>query len=98
MENLGALSWPLPQVARVSFDRVEALNTLTSEIIDAIEEATDAAQAGGARVVIFTGAGKAFCAGAHVWYFTDPACELASDPAGTSQVGRDRAEVIPDRQ
>ena len=75
------LAWPFPAIARVTFERAEALNTLTYEMIDALDSSLQAAQEGGARVVVFTGAGKAFCAGAHVRYFTDPASDLALDPS-----------------
>lgn len=74
------LEWPLPQVARITLCRGAGLNTLTFEMIEGLNAAIGAAAAGSARVVIVTGEGKAFCGGAHVKYFADPASDLGQDP------------------
>jgi enoyl-CoA hydratase/carnithine racemase len=52
-------------VATVTLDRPHALNALTTTMLDELTEAIEQADADdGVRVVIVTGAGRAFCAGA----------------------------------
>lgn len=53
-------------VLRITFDRPERLNALTAEIIDAASDAVDAAAGDGTRVIVLTGEGRAFSAGADV--------------------------------
>ena len=47
------------------------MNTLTLELLDELYQALTASVAGGARALIITGQGRAFCAGAHLRYFTE---------------------------
>jgi len=55
------------EFALVTLDRPEALNALSSAVLDEISAAFDGAAAGGARALLITGAGsKAFCAGADI--------------------------------
>lgn len=75
-----SIDWPAPQVARLTLDRGTELNTLTFAMLRGLDDALDKAHADGARVVIVTGSGKAFCCGAEVSYFTDPASDLADNP------------------
>ncbi|MGO4837639.1 enoyl-CoA hydratase/isomerase family protein, partial [Rhizobiaceae sp. 2RAB30] len=75
-----SVDWPAPQVARLTLDRGTEFNTLTFAMLRSLDEALDKAHADGARVVIVTGSGKAFCCGAEVSYFTDPASDLADNP------------------
>lgn len=54
-------------VAVVTIDRPEALNALNSEVLEALERAVDAVLSDeSVRVIIFTGAGRAFVAGADI--------------------------------
>ncbi len=53
-------------VLRLTFDRPERLNSLSVPILDATADAVDAAAADGTRVVVLTGAGRAFSSGADV--------------------------------
>ena len=76
------LDWPLPEVARLTLARSSELNTLTFEVIEGLHNALEMASAERARVVIVTGDGRAFCAGAHVNYFIEPGYGLADDPSG----------------
>jgi enoyl-CoA hydratase/carnithine racemase len=75
-----SIDWPAPQVARLTLDRGTEFNTLTFAMLRSLDEALEKAHAEGARVVIVTGSGKAFCCGAEVSYFTDPASDLADNP------------------
>ena len=55
------------------------MNTLSLELLEELDAALTASVAGGARSLIITGQGRAFCAGAHLRYFTET----------DSRVGRD---------
>ena len=76
-----SLDWPAAGVARARFIRPGEMNTLSFEFIAELGRAIDAAETGRARVLILTGDGSAFCAGAHIKYFLDPASPL-STPIG----------------
>jgi len=49
-------------IATLTLDRPEKLNSATPQMFDEIADALD--QLSGARVLLVTGAGRAFCAGA----------------------------------
>jgi 2-(1,2-epoxy-1,2-dihydrophenyl)acetyl-CoA isomerase len=51
------------QVAVLTLNRPDALNALGMPLIKEFPQALDAAQSGGARALIVTGSGRAFCAG-----------------------------------
>jgi enoyl-CoA hydratase len=53
-------------VLRITFDRPERLNALTTELIHAAAEAVESADADGARLILLTGRGRAFSSGADV--------------------------------
>src|SRR5258708_10863151 len=65
------LTWPQRDVALVTMLREREMNTLTLELLNELDEALTASVAGGARALIITGQGRAFCAGAHLRYFTE---------------------------
>ena len=52
------------RIATVIFNRPEAMNALNSEMLEALEEVVDRIEREDVRAIIFTGAGKAFIAGA----------------------------------
>jgi enoyl-CoA hydratase/carnithine racemase len=59
-------------IARIVFNRPEASNALHTDMVQEISEALeDAEQDSAVRVLIITGNGKAFCAGADLKYFKD---------------------------
>jgi enoyl-CoA hydratase/carnithine racemase len=64
------LTWPQADIALVTMIREREMNTLSLELIDELDAALTASVAGGARALIITGQGRAFCAGAHLHYFT----------------------------
>lgn len=74
------LDWPLPDVARITLNRGPELNTMTYGMLESLDAAIDQAAKESARVLILTGAGKAFCCGAHIKYFTDSSSPLYGDP------------------
>ena len=65
------LSWPQPDIALATMVREREMNTLSLELLVELDRALSAAAAGGARALIITGQGRAFCAGAHLRYFTE---------------------------
>jgi enoyl-CoA hydratase/carnithine racemase len=64
------LSWPHPDIALVTMIREREMNTLSLELLDELDQALTAVVAAGTRALIITGQGRAFCAGAHLRYFT----------------------------
>ncbi len=70
------IDWPLDGVARITLSNPQGHNTLTNEALALFDELVAQAAGKRARVVIITGSGKAFCGGAHVKYFSDPASPL----------------------
>jgi enoyl-CoA hydratase len=80
-ESAVVFDWPIPEVARITLDRGDELNTLTYELIEGLDRAIEQARESGARVAVVTGSGRAFCSGAHVKYFTDPASPLHDNAA-----------------
>jgi enoyl-CoA hydratase len=65
------LSWPEPDIALATMTREREMNTLSLELLDELDAALTASVDGGARALIITGQGRAFCAGAHLRYFTN---------------------------
>jgi enoyl-CoA hydratase/carnithine racemase len=65
-----ALSWPEPDIALVTMIREREMNTLCLELLEELDTALTASVDGGARALVITGQGRAFCAGAHLHYFT----------------------------
>jgi len=65
------LTWPQPDVALVTMIREREMNTLSLELLGELDEALTASVDGGARALVITGQGRAFCAGAHLRYFTE---------------------------
>ncbi|HTH51088.1 MAG TPA: enoyl-CoA hydratase-related protein [Pyrinomonadaceae bacterium] len=51
------------RVATIKMDRADALNALSLQLTKDLDAAFARAQADGARAIVFTGAGRAFCAG-----------------------------------
>jgi enoyl-CoA hydratase/carnithine racemase len=63
------LRWPEQGVALAAMIREREMNSLSLELISEMGRALDDVLAAGARALIVTGAGRAFCAGAHLRYF-----------------------------
>jgi len=74
------LTWPEADIALVTMVRDQEMNTLSLELIDELDAALTASVAGGARALIITGKGRAFCAGAHLRYFTQEDARIGSSP------------------
>lgn len=96
------LTWPQPDIALVTMVREREMNTLSLELLDELDEALTASVAGGARALIITGQGRAFCAGAHLHYFTqvDPRIGAGSFALRDRYLQRiatvfDRIETLP---
>ena len=53
-------------ILRITFNRPDRLNSLSAEIVHVVADSIDAASAQGARVIVITGAGRAFSSGADV--------------------------------
>src|SRR5882672_11251601 len=67
-----SLAWPQLDIALATMVREREMNTLSLELLDELGAALEASVSGGARALIVTGQGRAFCAGAHLRYFTRP--------------------------
>jgi len=65
------LTWPEPDIALATMNREREMNTLSLELLEELDAALIASVAGQARALIITGQGRAFCAGAHLRYFTE---------------------------
>ena len=65
------LTWPHRDIALVTMTREREMNTLSLELLKELDEALTASVDGGARALVITGQGRAFCAGAHLRYFTE---------------------------
>jgi enoyl-CoA hydratase/carnithine racemase len=50
-------------VALLTLNRPQFLNALTTQVADEFQSAVQETREGGARAVVLTGAGRAFCAG-----------------------------------
>ena len=53
-------------ILRITFNRPDRLNSLSAEIVHVVADTIDAAPKNGARVIVLTGAGRAFSSGADV--------------------------------
>lgn len=56
--------------------RGDEMNTLTHELLDALNDAIDRCLRENARALVLTGSGRAFCCGAHLRYFAGPSANL----------------------
>lgn len=72
------LSERVDDVLTITLNRPEALNAITQEMVDAMNALLDAAEADGTRVIVLTGAGRAFCAGADL-------IAVGADPVGSTK-------------
>lgn len=79
-EGLVTVERPRPEVAVVTLNRPDVLNALSFRLVDELHEALDAIQLDNdCRVVVLTGAGRAFCSGLDL-----ASIEGSSTSAGTS--------------
>jgi len=74
------VAWPEPDIALVTMIRDREMNTLSLELIHELDAALTASVDGGARALIITGKDRAFCAGAHLRYFTQEDARIGSGP------------------
>jgi enoyl-CoA hydratase/carnithine racemase len=65
------LTWPQGDIALVTMVREREMNTLSLELVNELDAALTGSVEGGARALIITGQGRAFCVGAHLRYFTE---------------------------
>ncbi|MDT0203243.1 enoyl-CoA hydratase/isomerase family protein [Nocardioides sp. AE5] len=73
MPALVEIDEPSPGVRRLTLSRPEALNTLNASLVAELHSALDAIAADrDVRVVVLTGAGRAFCAGLDLNGYGDP--------------------------
>jgi enoyl-CoA hydratase/carnithine racemase len=91
------LTWPQPDIALGTMIRWREMNTLTLELLDELDEALAASVAGGARALIITGQERAFCAGAHLRYFTEGDPRIGSGRFALRDRYLERIAVIFDR-
>jgi enoyl-CoA hydratase len=96
------LAWLQPDIALATMVREREMNTLSLELLEELDVALTVAVSGGARALIVIGQGRAFCAGAHLRYFTqvDPRIGSGGFALRDNYVRRiaelfDRIEVLP---
>jgi enoyl-CoA hydratase len=96
------LTWPQPDIALVTMVREREMNTLSLEFLKELDAALTASVAGGARALVITGQGRAFCAGAHLNYFVqeDPRIGSGAFALRDRYLQRiatvfDRIEILP---
>jgi enoyl-CoA hydratase/carnithine racemase len=65
------LSWPQSDIALITMIREREMNSLSLELMNELDHALTVSVDGGARALIITGQGRAFCAGAHLRYFAE---------------------------
>ena len=70
------LEWPERGIAVATMTRAEAMNTLSLELIEELSRIVALTRQERARALIITGSGRAFCCGAHLKYFEDPASPI----------------------
>jgi enoyl-CoA hydratase len=76
---------PRDGITRITLNRPERLNAMTTELIEGLHRALDAVAADrSCRVVILTGAGRGFCAGLDLRGYGDPP---GTDGLGDTQKG-----------
>jgi enoyl-CoA hydratase/carnithine racemase len=91
------LSWPQPDIALATMVREREMNTLSLELLVELDHALSAAVAGGARALIITGQGRAFCAGAHLRYFTEEDSRIGGGTFALRDRYLERIAVLFDR-
>lgn len=76
--------------------REREMNTLTHALLDGLQAALDTCERERARALVVTGAGRAFCCGAHLRYFAGPEAEL-KEPAAARDRYLARIATLFDR-
>lgn len=74
------LEWPTPEVALVTFERPDELNTLSLAMISELLQVMAIAGAHRPAALILTGSGRAFCAGADLKLLSSPEAEFVRSP------------------
>jgi enoyl-CoA hydratase/carnithine racemase len=99
------LEWPERGVALATMTRAEEMNTLSLELLDELGEVAGLTRQERARALIITGSGRAFCCGAHLKYFEDPASPIGTTPVPSARPHRleshreaVRRHAAPDRR
>ena len=65
-------------VLTITLNRPEALNAINAAMVDGMNAILDTAETDGTRVIVITGAGRGFCAGADLM-------AVGADPAGSTK-------------
>ena len=91
------LTWPQPDIALVTMIREREMNTLSLELLGELDEALTASVNVGARALVITGQGRAFCAGAHLRYFTEGDARIGEGRFALRERYLNRIAVVFDR-
>jgi enoyl-CoA hydratase len=88
---------PRHGITQLTLTRPDRLNAMTAELVEELHDALDAAHADElCRVVVLTGAGRAFCAGLDLaGYGSPPRPDTRSAPTTTLATQRHIASLIP---
>lgn len=80
----------------ITLDRPERLNAINHQLLDDLEAALDRSDGDGTcRVVVLTGAGRAFCAGLDLREMTGPASGVEGSPQGLMRHAQSVVRVVP---
>jgi len=75
-----SIDWPMPGVALVTFERAAERNALSLAMLDELEQTLAIVGKARVAVLILTGSGPAFCAGADLKMLADPESEFFRSP------------------
>ena len=88
---------PEPGISRITLNRPDRLNAMTSELVQLLHEALDKIGSDSAcRVVVLTGAGRGFCAGLDLGgYGPVPRADAAGIPQQKFATQKHIADLVP---
>lgn len=95
-EQLVTVRRPRPEVAVVTLNRPEVLNALSFPLVDALHDALDEIQLDNScRVVVLTGAGRAFCSGLDLSSMEGSSTSVGTSGPRAGMLSQERIADLP---